>query len=169
MSQITLFTGVKFLAWKSGCVKSWTNIMSESAFREFFCRGKSRCFSFSHGPKHKFVLAYMYVQSLIHIRNVFYLTANSQDDTWQCSTPKICSKSEAGGTRATATWRTHSRLGRWSKIDIQKKKSIFFFFISANEMDNIIAIESNFSLICQNNKYLGKKADKLIKRGCLPA
>ena len=28
MSQITLFTGVKFLAWKSGCVKSWTNIMS---------------------------------------------------------------------------------------------------------------------------------------------
>ena len=29
MSQITLFDNVKFLAWKSGCVKSWTSIISE--------------------------------------------------------------------------------------------------------------------------------------------
>ena len=28
MSQITHFSSVKFLAWKSGCVKFWTNIMS---------------------------------------------------------------------------------------------------------------------------------------------
>ena len=28
MSQITRFCGVKLLAWKSGCVKFWTNIMS---------------------------------------------------------------------------------------------------------------------------------------------
>ena len=28
MSQITHFCGVKLLAWKSGCVKFWTNIMS---------------------------------------------------------------------------------------------------------------------------------------------
>ena len=29
MSQITHFCGVKLLAWYSGCVKFWTNIMSE--------------------------------------------------------------------------------------------------------------------------------------------
>ena len=29
MSQFTRFCGVKFLAWKSGCVKFLTNIMSE--------------------------------------------------------------------------------------------------------------------------------------------
>ena len=28
MSQFTHFCGVKFLAWKSGCVKFWTNFMS---------------------------------------------------------------------------------------------------------------------------------------------
>ena len=28
MSQITHFCGVKLVAWKSGCVKFWTNIMS---------------------------------------------------------------------------------------------------------------------------------------------
>ena len=28
MLQITLFTGVRFFAWKSGCVKNWTNIIS---------------------------------------------------------------------------------------------------------------------------------------------
>ena len=31
MSQITHFCGVKFLAWKSGSVKFWTNIMSGAA------------------------------------------------------------------------------------------------------------------------------------------
>ena len=29
MSQFTHFCGAKFLSWKSGCVKFWTNFMSE--------------------------------------------------------------------------------------------------------------------------------------------
>ena len=32
MSQITHFCGVKLLAWKSGCVKFWTNIMSTNMY-----------------------------------------------------------------------------------------------------------------------------------------
>ena len=35
MSQITHFCGVKLLAWKSGCVKFWTNIMSAFVMLHF--------------------------------------------------------------------------------------------------------------------------------------
>ena len=41
MSQITHFCNVKLLAWKSGCVKFWTNIMSGKYL-------SCRCFDWSY-------------------------------------------------------------------------------------------------------------------------
>ena len=41
MSQITHFCGVKLIAWKSGCVKFWTNIMSGKYL-------SCRCFDWSY-------------------------------------------------------------------------------------------------------------------------
>ena len=38
MSQITHFCGVKYLAWKSGGVKFWTNIMSDQNVEHIYCR-----------------------------------------------------------------------------------------------------------------------------------
>ena len=38
MSQITHFYGVKFLAWKPGSVKFWTNIMSVWQEKSIFDR-----------------------------------------------------------------------------------------------------------------------------------
>ena len=42
MSQITHFCGVKLLAWKYGCVKFWTNIMSGFIYVCFFSLVRAR-------------------------------------------------------------------------------------------------------------------------------
>ena len=46
MLQITHFCGVKLLAWKSGCVKFWTNIMSGQCHHS-----SSSCALTSRGPR----------------------------------------------------------------------------------------------------------------------
>ena len=62
MSLITHFCGVKLLAWKSGCVKFWTNIMSALMLRGVSC-----------------VLIRIYVVSFKHMPMIFQ--ASQSTDT----------------------------------------------------------------------------------------
>ena len=73
MSQITHFCGVQLLAWKSGCVKFWTNIMSVWMLRQL--RELLHCLASSRSPvpiyfsyiSHIFLIYFLYISHVFLI------------------------------------------------------------------------------------------------------
>ena len=66
MSQISHFCGVKLLAWKSGCVKFWTNIKSAYTYNTFCTKNHKSINTRLLQQLHKYVRGIMGGKNLVH-------------------------------------------------------------------------------------------------------